>query len=191
MLLHRSGPLGGFKVRHLQLGVGGMKGHVNAAHFYHTRPVQRTCNCKPMVTLANRFARELLPEWLTWTAMQLSCNLLSRPHQHLHDSSPWSAVLSIGQHTRGHIWVEVGGLCSGQGGRRCSMQRLDVVTWEGATYDVSQQLVVVRTGAWHAACSWHGERRLVVLYSRGDWRTLPPWDCVFLHEAAFRLRAGA
>ena len=71
------------------------------------------------------------------------------------------------------------------------MQCLDGVTRDGVTYNVSQQPVVVRTGAWHGTCSWHGERRLVVLYSCGDWRTLPPWDRAFLHEAAFRLHAGA
>ena len=71
------------------------------------------------------------------------------------------------------------------------MQCLDGITRDGATYDVSQQPGVVRTGAWHGTCSWHGERRLVVLYSRGDWRTLPPWDRAFLHEATFRLHAGA
>ena len=37
----------------------------------------------------------------------------------------------------------------------------------------------------------NGERRLVVLYSRGDWRTHPPWDRAFLHEVAIRLHAGA
>ena len=108
--------------------------------------------------------------------MQLSCNVLTKPHPHLHDPSPRSALFSTGQHTRGHIWVEVGGVCSVQGGRRCSMQSLDGVMRDAATYDVSQQPVVVRIGAWHATCSWHGERRLVVLYSGGDWRTLPPWD---------------
>ena len=71
------------------------------------------------------------------------------------------------------------------------MKCLDGVTRDGATYDVSQQPVVVCTGAWHATCSWHREWPLVVLYSRGAWRTLPPWDRALLHEAAFRLHAGA
>ena len=31
----------------------------------------------------------------------------------------------------------------------------------------------------------------MVLYSRGDWQTLPPWDRAFLNETAFRLHAGA
>ena len=117
MLPYRTGPVGGFRVRHLQLGVGGMKGHNNATYFRHTRLVQQAWNYKPLVTLVNQIARELLPKWFTWTTMQLSCNVLTKPHQHLHKSSPWWAVFSTGQHTRGHIWMEVGGVCSGQGGR--------------------------------------------------------------------------
>ena len=33
--------------------------------------------------------------------MQLSCNVLRKPHQHMHDSSPWLAVFSTGQHHGG------------------------------------------------------------------------------------------
>ena len=71
------------------------------------------------------------------------------------------------------------------------MQWLDGVTHDVATYDMLHQRVVIRTFAWHGTCSWHGERQLVVLYSRGDWRTLPAWYSAFLHEAAFRLYVGA
>ena len=165
ILAYKRGPVGGVRPWHLQLGVGGMKGHTNATDCRRTRLVQRTRNYKPLVTLVNKMARQMLPDWFTWTTMQLSCNVFTKPHQHVHDASPWSAVFSTGQHTRGHIWVEVGGVCNGRGGRRCSMECLDSVTRVGATYDVCQQPVLVRTGAWHGTCSWHGERRLVVLYS--------------------------
>ena len=168
ILAYKRGPVGGVRAWHLQLGVGGMKGHTNATDCRRTRLVQRTRNYKPLVTLVNKMARQMLRDWFTWTTMQLSCNVLTKRHQHVHDASPWSAVFSTGQHTRGHLWVEVGGVCNGPGGRRCSMQCLDGVTQDGATYDVCQQPVLVRTGAWHGTCSWHGERRLVVLYSRGD-----------------------
>ena len=191
ILAYMRGPVGGLRAWHLQLGVGGMKGQTNATDCRRTRLVQRTRNYKPSVTLVNKMARQMLPDWFTWTTMQLSCNVLTKPHKHVHDASPWSAVFSTGQHTRGHIWVEGGGVCNGRAGRRCSMECLDGVTRVGATYDVCQQPVLVRTGAWHGTCSWHGERRLVVLYSRGDWWTLPPRDRAFLNETAFRLHAGA
>ena len=191
ILPYKRGPVGGFRAWHLQLGVGCMKGHTNARDCRTTRLVQQTRNYKPLVTLVNKMARQMLLDWFTWTTMQLSCNVLTKPHQHVHDTSPWSALFSTGQHTRGHLWVEVGGVSNGPGGRRCSMQCLDGVTRDGATYDVCQQPVLVRMGAWHGTCSWHGERRLVVLYSRGDWRTLPPWDRAFLNETAFHLHAGA
>ena len=80
MLPYRSGPVGGFRVLHLQLGVGGMKGHINSTDFRQTRLVQQTRNYKPLVTLVNRIARELLPKWFTWTTMQLSCNLVTKLH---------------------------------------------------------------------------------------------------------------
>ena len=188
---YKRGSVRGFRAWHLQLRVGGMKGHTNARDRRRTRLVQQTRNYKPLVTLVHKIAREMLSEWFTRTTMQLSCHVLTKPHQHVHDTSPWSAVFSTGQHTRGHLWVEVGGVCNGPGGRSCSMQCLDGVTRDGATYDVWQQPVLVCTGAWHGTCSWHGERRLVVLYSRGDWRTLPPWDRAFLNETAFRLHEGA
>ena len=191
MLPWKRGPVWGVRAWHLHLRVGGMKGHANARDCRRTRLVQQTRNYKPLATLVNRIAREMLREWFTWTTVQLCCNVLTKSHQHMHDTSPWSAVFSTGQHTRGHLWVEVGGVCNGPGGRRCSMQCLDGVTRDGAMYDVCQQQVLVCTGAWHGTCSWHGERRSVVLYSRGDGRTLPPWDGAFLNEAAFRLHAGA
>ena len=191
ILAYKRGPVGGVRAWHLQLGVGGMKGHTNATDGRRTRLVQRTRSYKPLVTLVNKMARQMLPDWFTWTTMQLSCNVLTKPHQHVHDASLWSAVFSTGQHTRGHLWVEVGGVCNGPAGRICSMQCLASVTRDGAAYDVCQQPVLVRTGAWHGTFSWHGERRLVVLYSRGDWWTLPPRDRAFLNETAFRLHAGA
>ena len=101
MLLYRAGPVGRFRVQHLQLGIGGMKRHNNATNFRHTRLVQQTRNYKPLVTLVNQIARELLPKWFTCTTMQLSCNVLTKPHEHLHDSSPGWAAFSTGQHTRG------------------------------------------------------------------------------------------
>ena len=190
MLPYKRGPVGGLRAWHLQLAVGGMKGHTTARDCRHTRLVQQTRNYKPLATSVNKIAREMLREWFTWTTMQ-PCNVLTKPQQHVHDTSPWSGVFSTGQHTRGHLWVEVGGVCNSKGGRRCSMHCLDGITRDGATYDVSQQPCLVCTGAWHGTCSRHGERRLVVLYSRGDWRTLPRWDRAFLNEAAFRLHAGA
>ena len=117
-MAYKRGPVGGVRAWHLQLGVGGMKGHTNATDCRRTRLVQRTRNYKPLVTLVNKMARQMLPDWFTWTTMQLSCNVLTKPHQYVHDASPWSAVFSTGQHTRGHIWVEVGGVCNGRGGRR-------------------------------------------------------------------------
>jgi hypothetical protein len=49
---------------------------------------------------------------------------------------------------------------------------------------------VLRTGAWHATCPWGGNMRLVVLYDRGNWQSLPPWHLAILCKHAFRLRAG-
>ena len=176
ILPYKCGPDWGFRAWHLQLGIGGMMGHTNARDCRRTRPVQQTRNYKPLVTLANKMARQMLPEWFTWTTMQLSCNVLTKPHQHVHHPPSWSAVFFTSQHTRRHLWMGVGGVSNGQGGRRYSMQCLDGVIWDGATYHVCQQPVLVRAGAWHGTCSLHGERRLVVLFSRGDWHTLPPWD---------------
>ena len=116
ILPYKRGPVGGFRAWHLQLGVGGMKGHTNARDCRRTRLVQQTRNYKPLVTLVNKMARPMLPDWFTRTTMQLSCNVLTKPHQHVHDASPWSAVFSTGQHTRGHLWVEVGGVSIGTAG---------------------------------------------------------------------------
>ena len=49
--------------------------------------MQQTRKYKPLVTLLNQIARKLLPNWFTRTTMQLSCNVLTKPHQHLHDLS--------------------------------------------------------------------------------------------------------
>ena len=153
---YRTAPFGGLRVWHLQLGVGGMKGHIIATDFRHTRLVRQTCQYKALLTLVYQIASESLPEWFTWTTMQLSCNGVTKPHQLLHDSSPWWAVFSTRRHTRGHIWAEAGCVFIGRCGRRCRMQCLDGVTRKGATYNLSQQGVVARTDAWHATCSWHG-----------------------------------
>ena len=110
MLPYKTGSVGGFRARHFPLGVGGMKGHTDATDCRRTRLVEQVRNYKPPVALVNGIAKEMLPKWFTWTAMRLSRNVLPKPHQHVHDSSPWAAVFSTGQHTRGHIWVEVGGV---------------------------------------------------------------------------------
>ena len=101
--------MGGFTLQHLQLGFGRMKGHIIARDFHHTRLVRRMGQYNPLVTLVNGNAKELLPEWFTWATMQFFYNVPIKPHQHLHDSSPCSAMFSTGHHTQGHICVEVGG----------------------------------------------------------------------------------
>ena len=70
ILPYKRGPVGGFRAWHLQLGVGGMKGHTNARDCHRTRLVQQTRNYKPLVTLVNKMARQMLPDWFTWTTMQ-------------------------------------------------------------------------------------------------------------------------
>ena len=62
MLPCRTGPRGGFRVWHLQLGLGGMKAPINATNLHHTPLVQHTHNYKPLLTLVNRIARELMPK---------------------------------------------------------------------------------------------------------------------------------
>ena len=57
MLPYMTGPIGWFRVQHLQPRVVGMKGHNNATHFRHTRLVQQTRNYKPLVTLVNQIAK--------------------------------------------------------------------------------------------------------------------------------------
>ena len=88
ILAYKRGPVAGVRAWHLQLGVGGMKGHTNATDCRRTRLVQQTRNYKPLVTLVKKMARQMLPDWFTWTTMQLSCNVLTKPHQHVHDASP-------------------------------------------------------------------------------------------------------
>ena len=44
MLPYKTRPVVGFRARHLQLGVGDMKGHTNATDCRHTRLVQQTRN---------------------------------------------------------------------------------------------------------------------------------------------------
>ena len=108
ILSYKRGPVGGFRAWHLQRGVGGMKGHTNARDCRRTHLVQQARNYKPLVTLLSRIAREMLPKWFTWTTMQLSCNVLNKPHQHVHDTSPWSAAFSTGSthgDTYGWRWV--------------------------------------------------------------------------------------
>ena len=96
ILAYKRGPFGGFRAWHLQLRVGGMKGHTNATDCRRTGLVQQTRNYKPLVTLVNKMATQMLPDWFTWTTMQLSCNVLTKPHPHVHDASPWWAVFSTG-----------------------------------------------------------------------------------------------
>ena len=57
MLPYKTGLVGGFRARHLQLGVGGMKGHTNGRDCRRTRLVQQTRNHMPLVTLVNKIAR--------------------------------------------------------------------------------------------------------------------------------------
>ena len=154
------------------------------------RLVQGTQEHGPLVIMVNRIARKLIPKWFTWTTIQLSCNETTAPHQHRFDSTPWSAVFSTGRHLGGEIWVEEGGVGSGPRGRPGRRQCPDGISRPGHRYRVDRQPVVVRTGAWHATCPWKGDRRLVVLYGRGELQSLPASHRKFLQQHAFRLPAG-
>ena len=90
--------LGEFSLRRLQLGVGGSKGHTAKGDCRRSRLVQGTQEHGPLVMMVNHIVRELVPEWFTWTTIQVSCNETTAPHQHRFDSTPWSAVFSTGQH---------------------------------------------------------------------------------------------
>ena len=140
--------------------------------------------------MVNHVARELVPDWFTWTTIQLSCNETRAPHQHPFDSTPWSSVFSTGRHVGRELWVEEGGVGSGPHGRLGRWQCPDGIILSGHRYRVDTQPVVVRTGAWHATCPWKGDRRLVVLYRCGEWHSLPPSHRKFLHRHAFPLPAG-
>ena len=111
-------------------------------------------------------------------------------HPCLFDSAPWSTAFFKGQYTRGLIWVVTGVLCRvnrGRGPRICPV----CVTRDGATYDLSWQRIVLCTIACNATCPWHGERRLVMLGTLGDWHTMTPRDSDLLQSIAFRLYAAA
>ena len=101
-------------------------------------------------------------------------NETTTSHQHCFDSTPWQALFSTGRHVGGEIWVEEGDVGSGPHGRRGRRQCRDGINRPGHRYRVDRQPVVLRTGAWHATCPWKGDRRLVVLYGRGEWHSLPP-----------------
>ena len=189
-LLYTRETLGQFSLRRLQLGVGGSKGHTAKGDCRRSRLVQGTQEHGPLVMMVNRIARKLVPKWFTWTTIQLSCNETTAPHQHRFDSTPWSAVFSTGRHVGGEIWVEEGGVGSGPHGKPGRRQCPDGISRPGHRYRVDRQPVVVRTGAWHATCPWKGDRRLVVLYGRGEWQSLPPLHRKFLQQHALRLPAG-
>ena len=53
---------------------------------------------------------------------------------------------------------------------------------------MTEDALVIRTGAWHATCGWTGTRYLALLYTRG---TLPVQERRLLHDYAFRLPRGA
>ena len=188
-LLYTRETVGRFSLRRLQLGVGGSKGHTAKGDCRRSRLVQGTQEHGPLVMMVNRIARKLVPKWFTWTTIQLSCNETTAPHQHRFDSTPWSAVFSTGRHLGGEIWVEEGGVGSGPRGRPGRRQCPDGISRPGPRYRVDRQPVVVRTGAWHATCPWKGDRRLVVLYGRGEWQSLPASHRKFLQQHAFRLPA--
>ena len=188
-LLYTRETLGQLSLRRLRLGVGGSKGHTAKGDCRRSRLVQGTQEHGPLVMMVNRIARKLVPKWFTWTTIQLSCNETTAPHQHRFDSTPWSVVFSTGRHVGGEIWVEEGGVGSGPHGRPGRTQCPDGISRPGHRYRVDRQPVVVRTGAWHATCPWQGDRRLVVLYGRGEWHSLPASHRKFLQQHAFRLPA--
>ena len=189
-LVYTKEKLGQFSLRRLQPCVGGSKGHTTKRDCRRSRLVQGTQEHGLLMMMVNHIARELVPDWFTWTTIQLSCNEMTVPHQYHLYITPWSAVFSTGRHLGGEISVEEGGVGSAPRGRPRIRQCPHGINRPGHRYRVDRQLVEVRTAAWHATCPWKGDRRLVVLYSRGEWQSLPPSHCKFLHQHAFRLLAG-
>ena len=59
MLPYSTAPVGGFRVRHLQLVVGVMKGHIIATDLRHTRLVQQTRTHAPAMGIVTQWAIRL------------------------------------------------------------------------------------------------------------------------------------
>ena len=173
-LVYTREALGHFSLQRLQLGVGSSKGHTRKRDVRWSWLVQGTQEHGPHLLMVNHIARGLVPEWFTWTTIQLSCNERTDPHQHRFDSTPWSAVFSTGQHLGGEMWVEEGCVRSGPRGTPRSRRCPDSINRARHRHRVEEQPVVLRTRAWHATYPWQGDRRLVVLYGRGIWHSLPP-----------------
>ena len=104
--------------------------------------------------MVNHIARGLVPEWFTWTTIQLSCSVRTHPHQHHFDATTWSTVFSTWQHLGGEIWVEEGGVRSrGTPGRgHCA----DGIYRARRRYSVDEQPVVLRSGACTGA-NWESQ----------------------------------
>ena len=157
-LVYTRETFGQFSLRRLQLGVDGSKGYTAKGDCRRSPLVQGTQEHGPLLMMVGHIARRLVPEWVTWTTIQLSRNEMTAPHQHRFDSTPWSAVFSTGQHVGGEIWVEEGCVASGPRGRPRRRHCPDGINRAGHRYRVDMQRVVVRTGAWHATCPWEGDR---------------------------------
>ena len=86
-----------FSLRRVQRGVGGIKGHTGKRDVRRTQLVQGTQEHGPFMLTVNHIARELVPEWFTWTTIQLSCNVRTNPHRHCFDGQQCSPL--------GSTWV--------------------------------------------------------------------------------------
>ena len=86
-LVYTSEALRPFSLGQVQLGVGGIKGHTRKRDVRRTRVVQGTQEHAPIALMVNHTARGLVPEWFTWTTIQLSCNVRRNPHQHRFDTT--------------------------------------------------------------------------------------------------------
>ena len=115
-LVYRRETFRHFSMRRLQLGVGSSKGHKGKGDVRRSRLVHGTQEHGPLVLMVNHIARGLVPEWFTWTTIELSCYEMTYLHQHRFDSTAWSAVFSTRQHLGGEISVEEGGVGSGPRG---------------------------------------------------------------------------
>ena len=153
----------------MQLGVGGIKGHTGKREVHRTWLVQGTQQHGPLCVDGEPHRKGVGARVFQRDYIQLSCNVRTEPHQHGFDATLLSAVLSTGQHLGREMWVEQGGVWSGPHVTPGRRHFPDSIYRARHRYRVDEQPVVLRTGAWHATCTWEGDRQLVVLYAHGNW----------------------
>ena len=125
-----------------------------------------------LVRYLNAFGRAHLPKGAKWTSISVSRDNQIPVHRDVNNSEQYPNFgIGVGKYRGGELWVHDPQLTEQSPGSLPQV-RPDGATIYGRAKATRHQVVCFQPKAWHATCSWSGQRIMVTFYVSRGWQQL-------------------